>query len=366
MAKACELTDAGNARDRAGGCVRTFHGLIAFAWLLPAAAMAADAPRLFDGHDPLAIELEADWNPIRRDTSAEPALHEATLSLPGASGAPLPIRVAASGRSRRTQGICDLPPLRLHLPKREREGTLFHGIGELKITTHCKDDGAYEQNLLLEYLVYRSYALLSDESHRVRLLRVRYREPGHAKPRWERFAFAIEDAKDLAQRLDMKRVRESQVDGAQLDPVSASRAELFFYMIGMTDFSLVARQGGPCCHNARALRRADGALVVVPYDFDQTGVVNPEYATPNARLGLRSVLQRKFRGRCWPEERTQASLALLREKRPAIRALFESQPELSAARKRRALAYLDGFYAWADDEKRSRETLAEECRGAAR
>jgi hypothetical protein len=369
MAKARALADA--RRRRAAGAqgrdpVSALRWLLALLCAAPGGAAAADAPPLFDAHDVLAVELEADWDPIRRDTSAEPTAHPATLRLGGSDAPPIPIRVAASGRSRRTQGLCDLPPLRLDFPKREREGTPFRGIGELKLTTHCKNDPRYEQNLLLEYLVYRSYGALTEQSHRVRLLRVRYREPGRPKPRWERFAFAIEDAKDLAQRLGAERVRESRVDGARLDPVSASRAELFYYMIGMTDFSLVARDGGPCCHNARALRRADGALLVVPYDFDQTGVVHPDYAAPAAGLGLRSVLQRKFRGRCWPPERSEASLALLRAKRPEIRALFQAQPELSAARERRALAYLDGFYEWADDPKRVRETLAADCRDAAR
>jgi hypothetical protein len=200
----------------------------------------------------------------------------------------------------------------------------------------------------------------------VRLLRVRYREPGARKPRWERWGFALEDAADLARRVGMERVRESAIDRARLDPAATSRAELFFYLVGMTDFSLVRRQGGPCCHNARALRRADGAIVPVPYDFDQTGVVDAEYASPDSRLGIHSVKQRKFRGQCRPPEITNASIALLRAKRGEIRALFEAQPQLSRTRVRRALAFLDEFYEWADDPARVATTLAEECSPNAR
>jgi hypothetical protein len=278
----------------------------------------------------------------------------------------MPIQIEPSGRSRRTQDICELPPLRLHIPKPERKGTLFRGIGEFKLVTHCNNNANYEQYLLLEYLVYRSYGLVTDYSHRVRLLRVRYREPGRAKPRWERFGFAIEDASELAKRVGAERIAESKIEREQLDPVAASRAEMFFYMIGMTDFSLVRRAGGPCCHNARALRRADGAIVPVPYDFDQTGVVNPEYAMPNEKLGIRRVTQRKFRGQCRAAEVSGASIALLREKRAAIRALFEAQAGLQPARGKRALAFLDGFYEWADDPRQVEKTLAADCAQSAR
>jgi hypothetical protein len=340
---------------------------LALGALFAARAIQAEEPRLFDELDPLPIELEADWDPIRSDDSPEPAPHPGTLALAGSAGAVrIPVQITASGRSRRTQDICELPPLRLDLPKKARKGTLFRGIGELKLVTHCNNNANYEQYLLLEYLVYRSYALLTDHSHRVRLLRVRYREPGRERPRWERLGFAIEDASDLAKRVGAQRVAESEIDRNRLDPFSASRAEMFFYMIGMTDFSLIKRLGGPCCHNARALRRADGSVVPVPYDFDQTGVVNAEYARPDPRLGIRSVLQRKFRGQCRPSEVYGASIALLREKRGAIRALFEAQEGLKPARAKRALSFLDGFYRWADDPERVANTLAADCAEKAR
>jgi hypothetical protein len=346
---------------------RALVGLGAAAVVCVAAAAEAAPPRLFDEGEPLTIELEAEWDPIRRDDAPEPSKYPATLTLAAPNGElRLPIQIEPSGRSRRTQDICELPPLRLDIPKRERKGTLLRGIGELKLVTHCRNNANYEQYLLLEYLVYRSYGLVTDHSHRVRLLRVRYREPGRAKPRWERLGFAIEDAADLAKRVGAERVTESEIDRTRLDTTAASRAEMFFYLIGMTDFSLVKRAGGPCCHNARALRRADGSIVPVPYDFDQTGVVNPEYAAPNERLGIRSVTQRKFRGQCRPRAATDASIAVLREKRAAMRALFEAQEGLSPARSRRALAFLDGFYEWADDPKRVETTLAADCAKLAR
>jgi hypothetical protein len=346
---------------------RATAAFLVASWLAAGAAAQAREPRLFDSHGLLAIELEARWDPIRRDDSPEPAKHAGAFSYAGPNGAVrIPVEIAASGRSRRTLDICELPPLRIHVPKGDRKGTLLRGVSELKLTTHCKNDANSEQYALLEYLVYRAYGLLTDWSHRVRLVRVRYREPGRERPRWERLGFLIEDASELAKRVGAERVAESDIGDAPLDPEAASRAELFYYMVGMTDFSLIRRDGGPCCHNSRALRRADGSVVPVPYDFDQTGVVNPDYAKPNPRLGIRYVTQRLFRGQCRPAAVTDATLALLREKRAAIEALFTSQPELRPAKAARAVSFLGGFYRWADHPDRVAATLAAECRPRSR
>ena len=328
-----------------------------------AASSAQKAPRLFDTHDALTLDLEADWGAVRRDRKGVPAKHPATLAYAGPSGTvSIPIQIETRGRSRLRETVCEFPPLRLDIPKEGRKGTLFRGIGELKLVTHCQRSPSYEQNLLLEYLLYRSYALLTDQSYRVRLMQVRYFAPGGKKPLWERAGFVIEDASDLAKRLGAESVRENVIDASQVDPALASRVEIFFYLIGMTDFSMVARPDGPCCHNARMLRPPGAALIPVPFDFDQTGVVDPEYALPDPRLKIRSVTQRKFRGHCREPGLHDAAISELREKRAQITALFEAEAKLQPARRKKALAFLDGFFQWASDPARVQKTLSEECR----
>jgi hypothetical protein len=337
---------------------------VAASFLLGAAAAGEErAPKIFDANTQLQIDLEADWGSVARDRKNPPSPHEAKLTYQGPDGpVTLQIGVQTRGRSRLRKEVCEFPPLRLEFPKESRKGTLFRGIQEMKLATHCQRSGSYEQNLLLEYLLYRTYGLLTEQSHRVRLLQVRYFEPGGKKPRWERAGFVIEDGGDLAERLGVERVRETRLDGASLDPVAGARVEIFYYLIGMTDFSMIAAQEAGCCHNSRAFRRADGSYFTVPYDFDQTGVVDPEYAFPAPGLGIRSVTQRRFRGLCRPPEAHEAAIAQLREKRAEITALFESLPQLSASRRSKALRFLDGFFDWASDPAKVRETLAKECR----
>jgi hypothetical protein len=137
---------------------------------------------------------------------------------------------------------------------------------------------------------------------------------------------------------------------------------MFLYMIGMTDFSMIARSDGPCCHNVRMLRRASGQLAPVPYDFDQTGVVDPEYALPDPRLEIKSVTERRFRGLCRAPEQHAAAIEELRAKRAEISALFEGQPGLRSGPRSKALKFLTSFYTWAEQPARVKKTLAEECR----
>ena len=337
-------------------------------FMLAARAGAEDpteprAPRIFDSHETLTLDLEADWRVIRRDRSPTPTPRPAKLSYDTASGrVELPIQIETRGRSRLSRDLCEFPPLRLDFSKESRKGTLFRGIGELKLVTHCNTERDYEQNVLLEYLLYRSYALLTEHHFRVRLLHVRYFDPGSAKPRLERAGFVIEDGSNLAKRIGAERVKETRIDGAALDPISARRIEIFYYMIGMTDFSLVANADGGCCHNARAFRLPSGSIALIPYDFDQTGVVNPPYAVPTKGLGIQRVTQRVFRGRCRAPEEHRAAIDEFVAKRAEITALFEAQTELGSNRRERALGFLDDFYDWAADPSKVSGTLAKECR----
>ncbi len=75
---------------------------------------------------------------------------------------------------------------------------------------------------------------------------------------------------------------------------------LFEYMIGNTDFSIWA------LHNVRIVQKPDAhAAIAVPYDFDLSGLVHAPYATPDRRLGLRSVVDRLYRGPCRTHRRVR-------------------------------------------------------------
>ncbi|MBT6208695.1 MAG: hypothetical protein HOI35_01565 [Woeseia sp.] len=58
-------------------------------------------------------------------------------------------------------------------------------------------------------------------------------------------------------------------------------------LIANTDFSVKKGPSGEgCCHNGRVLATLgeQRAWIILPYDFDQAGIINTDYALPNEDL----------------------------------------------------------------------------------
>jgi hypothetical protein len=223
------------------------------------------------------------------------------------------------------------------------------------LTTHCRDRDSYEQYVLKEYLAYRIYNLLTDESLRVRLARITYRDAADPDDRTTRFAFFTEHFDSLALRRGARVSTASAVDLAYVDPRQLATMALFQYMIGNTDWSAIHG------HNTVALRGIDGAISVVPYDFDFSGLVDSEYAGPPPELPIRSVRQRLFRGFCNPPPDWPALAASFMSRRAAIMELPASIPELQPEQVERVSAYLGEFWASLDSES-GRARIESACR----
>ncbi len=161
---------------------------------------------------------------------------------------------------------------------------------------------------------------------------------------------------------DWERTEYRRLDAGQMALV-----DLFQFMIGGHDWSLVAALPGErCCHNSRLLAEKGAhkdtatGVIPVPYDFDMTGIVNAPYAFPPEVLPIKSVRQRYFRGRCMTDELWQSTLDRFRSRRTAINDLF-ADPMVSAKLRKRSLAYLDGFYAILDDPGRRQRLIIDRC-----
>ena len=135
----------------------------------------------------------------------------------------------------------------------------------------------------------------------MRLLEITFRDSqGKLKPE-VRTAFFIESIKEVAERSGMETVKLNSIPPRHLDPVNSSVYELFQFLVANTDWSKSKGPGDEdCCHTGKLLRLPgqDLGWVVLPYDFDQAGLINVPYAVPHERLPIRSVSQRLFRGRC--------------------------------------------------------------------
>lgn len=305
------------------------------------AEVAHRARRLFREDAPLALTIGADFRAVfaHRDT-LKPPRSPATLTFAGDSGPMVvPIELATRGHFRLRPSVCAFPPLKLYLPKQQLKGTAFAGNGSLKLVTHCGKQPRSEQNLLIEYAIYRAYNRLTDLSHRARLARVTYADTRDSTKTLTRYGFLLEDDKDLAARnggslFEQVGASYSEMDSAQMDLVG-----IFEYLIGNTDWSVIMR------HNVR-LVQVPGRPVLYPvaYDFDFSGLVDAGYATPDPRMPIKSVRERLYRGMCRSLDQLAPTLSRVMAAKDSIREAFATVPDLDPKRLKDVLSYLDeGF-----------------------
>jgi hypothetical protein len=281
----------------------------------------------------------------------------ATISYTAADGTrqSIEVQVRARGIWRNSDGHCSIPPLFVTFTG-ATAGTLFDGQTMLPLTTHCRSNSAsYEQYVLKEYLAYRIYNLLADDSLHVRLARVTYRDPTRDRA-VERYAFFTEHFDSLAARRGATILSNEQFDAQAASQRSLATYALFQYLIGNTDWSIVAG------HNALRLRGADASQLVVPFDFDFSGLVDASYAGPPPGLPIDEVTDRLFRGFCAPRFDWESLFAHFTERRGAIEELIATQAGLDAKNRAAATAFIASFYAVLESPTRRQKEILDDCR----
>jgi len=327
-------------------------------------AQSSDAAPLFASEEPLALTLEVPLRTLvnRRRQRPEVDGFVRYMSDDGTEVA-LDVEVRTRGKSRLE--LCSFPPLSLNFRRRQVENTPFAGQNRLKLVTLCRTNSNFDQYLELEHFVYRAYQTLSEHAFRVRRVRMRYVDTDRDNREVEAPAFFIEHIEGLAARTGMTAAELPAIEPNAHAPGVLAMLGLFQFMIGNTDWSAIsAAEGEDCCHNSDVLQPADSTmgLVVVPYDFDQAGLINAPYAEPNEQLGLRSVRQRLYRGLCASNSELDATIAKFDAARPTIEALLASA-ELDAERRDEALEYLASGYAIINDPDQRQTDIIDRCRG---
>lgn len=293
---------------------------------------------------------------LRGKSSDEPLAAQLLIE----SETPLDLTLTPRGHSRRE--VCDFPPLKLDFKKNQVPGTLFDGQNKIKLVTHCKRSKAFSRYLQQEYAIYKAYASLTDAAFRVRMLDITYRDSAGKRKDIITQAFLIESDRELATRLGLREVTRATVPPGLFDPGSVTTLALFQLLIGNTDWAIVKGRGeGACCHNGLLLESPKG-LIVVPYDFDQAGLINAQYALPAQGLGIRSVRQRRYRGLCVRGDVLQTSIKHLQQRRDAITDFFPPQGPYKSANQR-ARKYIDAFYTLLDDPGARTRMIDNDCRG---
>ena len=343
--------------------------LAAIAWTFASPALAES--RLFSDDAPLKMTITAPFRDLIRTAKTKPVPYPATLAVTdGAAPAQtLAIQIRARGLTRRTGGYCDFPPLQLAFgDKASVHGTVFKGQRKLKLVTYCRDFNDFEQRIMLEYLAYRLYNVITPVSYRVRAAEVTYRkDAGDAGT--TRFGYVIEEIDDVADRNHSKRLTfaSKAVTAAQFDQHAAARAGLFEFMIGNLDWDFEAGPAGAeCCHNARFVAARDtqplSGVVPIPYDFDYSGFVDSPYAGAPIGLPVDNVTQRLYRGYCASNGEMPSVVAEYRAHRAEMMAVIDNDPRLNPKFRAKTDHFMDSFFALLDDPARVQSQIIKPCR----
>lgn len=320
-------------------------------------SLQVDGAALFDGDSVLEVQLTGPLTSLMADKEQRTEL-PFTLAANGNEHA---VKIRLRGKSRLR--VCDFPPLRLNFSDQDTADTVFAGQNKVKLVTHCRKRKASQVDAIQEYAAYRILSVLTEVAYRVRLLRITYidTERNDKYRSTVKFAFVIEPKKALTRRVGGRLAHVNGVTLASLDPQHMTIVYIFQYLIGNTDWSLVAAEGDDeCCHNGELLDVGQ-LRYYVPYDFDLSGLVNARYSSPDPSLRIKKVTQRLYRGFCAPRTNVQTALETVLRRESDIMGIIRELPGLSPKELDASSRYLQKFFTRADNKEKLLRTFEKRC-----
>jgi hypothetical protein len=265
------------------------------------------------------------------------------------------IQLEIRGNFRRE--YCHIPPLKIDF--KYDSNCVLSPLKTLKLVSKCKSFKDNDQYLLMEYLVYRIYNLLTDKSFRVRLLQLKLDDIESQRKDFASYAFLIEDATDMAKRNGCKEQKQGKFEQESTERYQTTMVSIFQYMIGNTDWSTLAR------HNICLIadnKNPNGPPLAVPYDFDFSGLVGTTYSIPDEKLGIDDVRERLYRGFPRTEKEINEVLEIFKQKEDAIYKMIDEFAILTASSKKYMTSYLQTFFATIKNPKAVKTIFVENAR----
>ena len=309
--------------------------------LFSASSMKAQSKSIFDimhYQEELAVTLVSDFDYLRSNRRAQD-YQKAKLTFTDESGVEQQwdMKVRLRGNFRRLH--CeDIPPLKWKFKKSELATAGLADFNDMKLVTYCTATKQEAYDLLMkEYLAYTLYNELTENSFRVQLLNITFKESTSGK-KTRQWAFLIEDTAQLKARIGAE-----TVESIYNNPIESFRAEdrklvaLFEYIIGNSDWSYYISR------NVKLVQK-DGKIIPIPYDFDFSGLVNAPYAVPNPNFEMVSLTERIFMG--FPEDHANLYNTLYRVYglREVLLNKVRDFDRLSIYTRKEVLAYLNTYF----------------------
>ncbi len=297
--------------------------------------------RLQEQQGPISVVIKSDFAAILQARKMPRTDFPAEVIQKDSRGDAIswPADLSLRGKFRRMR--CDFPPLRVEFKKGALVERGLADHNDLKLVTHCLDDPeSSKENILREYLCYRLYNILTPISYRVQLAEITYEDAQGVIPVKTRYGFFMEDFDELAERLEGVQCDSLGLGAKNVDPAQENLVYVFEYMISNADWD------HRFLRNLKAVRQESSNLrLLVPYDFDHSGLVNARYAVPRRELGQTSVRERVYLGRKADARVFKNTLSHFQEKRNALLDEVRNFELLSRESRNDILEFLRQFYA---------------------
>jgi hypothetical protein len=246
------------------------------------------------------------------------------------------ILVEARGKYRRR--ICTFPPILLNFKKSHLKDEGFKAYDKMKLVTHCSDPENGLESVYREFLAYQVYNLITDQSFRAKIVRVVYVDNSDHYENIESWGILLEPNDEMAKRLGGKLLDKYNLPQDSLVADNYVHMSMFQFMIGNHDWSVEMYKNIKCLYLPDS-----GKYLIIPYDFDFTGMVNPEYLRLDTGHDLDHPKDRIYLGKYFDEKIPEVVNHYL-SKKEEISAYCKAFELLRSSDRAKMSRYLNAFF----------------------
>ncbi len=303
---------------------------------------------LFGSDDLLQVTMRLNITKYMRKNTKEPT-QDAVLTFHFNEKDSLSKNIRVKYRGKFRFDNCGFPPMEITFKNHLHAYSDTDRVKKVKLVPHCDAGSASDEYVLREYLVYKLYNIISDTSYNVRLLRINYIDTEDRKKPKTQYGFLIEPDNILSQRIRASEVNVKNLTQRYIRPDIMDKVSIFNYMVANWDWNI------PNLQNVTVFKpyyvASAGSGIVVPYDFDLSGIVSPDYVVLPEEYGLRSSRDRIFLGMCRTRDVFKKDLQFFLSRKNEMYKTVNDFPYLSQRAKKDIISLLNTFYSQLENDR---------------
>ena len=315
---------------------------------------ATEPDSLFRSEEIILLELRSDFKAIEASRTGDPEYFDGELiyNNPGGESEKFSVKVMARGHFRRDTAICSFPPLLVNFKGKEVRNTIFDNQDKLKLVTPCQN----EEDVVEEYMVYKMYNEVTDLSMKVRLAKILYFDTSSNRKLFEKYSFFVEDKSNTAKRNELT-VKDRFITPFDLNQENFKKMAIFEYLVGNKDWHVTSRK------NIVLMQSEDRSigLIAVPYDFDLSGFVNPDYSKPEGVPEYMLADKRVYKGLCYTGDELKETFEFYKKLKPVFESMIMDQELIPKSSRKQITRYVNESYSVIENENLFKKVFASTC-----